>query len=262
MKYLLSWQPLLWDEKGEGVVSVRLCSSVVWVEGDTGAICWLPSLSSPPVNILPADRSSPMSIPRSSVHTAAWWSSPANATHFYLQAKRHNFAYFRSIFVLLHFIHFYSLPCSYSLTMYCSCSSPCLGLKWISGRHLSSSPCNKILHYIWTNAVTCQIPETFFSSPIHLLLFHRMTSLLTINIIEDMLQTHPYLLLSHKHALTGWPTSSGGWNKLFYLEHWTSCPLISWRSFLMAVFAVCFDEQVSFYKDIWWQTLSYHSLVL
>lgn len=31
-KHLLFWQPLQWDEKGEGVVSVTLCSSVVWVE--------------------------------------------------------------------------------------------------------------------------------------------------------------------------------------------------------------------------------------
>lgn len=33
MKHLLFWQPLLCDEKGEGVVSVRLCSSVIRVEG-------------------------------------------------------------------------------------------------------------------------------------------------------------------------------------------------------------------------------------
>lgn len=33
MKHLLFWQPLLRDEKGEGIVLVRLCRSVVWVEG-------------------------------------------------------------------------------------------------------------------------------------------------------------------------------------------------------------------------------------
>lgn len=33
LKHLLFCQPLLWDEKGEGVVSVGLPSSAVWVEG-------------------------------------------------------------------------------------------------------------------------------------------------------------------------------------------------------------------------------------
>lgn len=122
-----------------------------------------------------------------------------------------------NIFLLLGTALFYYFLLLYSLTAHYSFSSLCLELMQNLGRYFSRNPSKKVLDYIYTHEVTCELHQSLFSSLEYcgFLWFCRMTdpkptSLLTTCISGDILHTQSHHLLSHQHLLTGWPIRGGG----------------------------------------------------